>query len=831
MRLTALGGAGTVGASATLIENAGRKILIDAGIRPGATGEAAFPDLTRIEREGVDGWILTNARSSHWGALPRILQNRRIPGLTTRLTRDLVIHQARRIVERRRARGAQEGDVPGLRIRDVDLLEEALDGADYLQPRRPFGPDLRITLYPAGTLPGAASVLIESTEGRLWFSGDFCLRDLALVPGALFPLGRTDFAVVESSYGELPPSSRPDEERALLEAAGAALRRGGKVLFPVAPVGRAHELLLLFKRALRRGLVSAPIYLDGLFAELSDLFSEHPIFLRSEVRRELRSEGLAEGVNLRRVKNEADRQAVLEGPPCIILAGGVRLSGGPSARYARALAGDPDSAIFLCPDPDDEHPGERLFLKARATPPQLFVEGKVLPVSARIETYSLRLHAETKDVLTAVGRLLPRRCVLLHGSRGARTALGSHLKRFTNTETILPAEGEEVELVSRRSRRTLFPPRRPRSIRPVEPALLRALAAQLSAGQRKVFSLDELILLYTGQESVTDENYRRAFARAIENAEGFPRFVPDERRPYLYRTLTDEETRWSQEELRSFVEAVFQGTADYYRVGFNPLECKLKLYFDFPELARERHRSRFEAIEKATGWTVELHDLPRIERFAEVAREIIPAELYLATRPGVDPREKEVTIAVRQEVSEETREQWNEGFRRRTGYRLGLQIAPEDASGDPPPSRWEINRAFARILERFEAEPDTPYRKSLKTDDHGEYIELAFLTPEIGRRYVHLLTELSAETGWRIDLSPAANLAGLQDAVRSLLPKGTALAREPSYFPRERVVRIQLTRPLPESEAADLQARFKNKTGLPLQINPSPGDPSAGPSG
>jgi hypothetical protein len=49
MRLHFLGGADEVGASCLLVEAAGRRILVDAGVRMGAAATDRLPDLARVQ--------------------------------------------------------------------------------------------------------------------------------------------------------------------------------------------------------------------------------------------------------------------------------------------------------------------------------------------------------------------------------------------------------------------------------------------------------------------------------------------------------------------------------------------------------------------------------------------------------------------------------------------------------------------------------------------------------------------------------------------------------------------------------------------------------------
>jgi len=69
VRIHFLGGASEVGASCVVIEAGGRRVLVDAGVRPGAADP--LPDLARLqEGSGIDAVVVTHAHADHIGALP-----------------------------------------------------------------------------------------------------------------------------------------------------------------------------------------------------------------------------------------------------------------------------------------------------------------------------------------------------------------------------------------------------------------------------------------------------------------------------------------------------------------------------------------------------------------------------------------------------------------------------------------------------------------------------------------------------------------------------------------------------------------------------------------
>ena len=73
MNLHFLGGAHEVGASSTLIEIEGHRILVDAGIRMGPEQDSQLPNLDAVG--GVDTVLLTHAHTDHTGALPVLMRD------------------------------------------------------------------------------------------------------------------------------------------------------------------------------------------------------------------------------------------------------------------------------------------------------------------------------------------------------------------------------------------------------------------------------------------------------------------------------------------------------------------------------------------------------------------------------------------------------------------------------------------------------------------------------------------------------------------------------------------------------------------------------------
>ncbi|MBE2271527.1 MAG: MBL fold metallo-hydrolase, partial [Anaerolinea sp.] len=268
MRLTFLGGADEVGASGTLIEIAGKKLLVDAGIRISAKqrrgiGDDQLPDLRLIsEAGGPDAILVTHAHTDHTGALPLVVeQYPHVPVIATEPTIALIrILQAdaQRIMK---SRQEQESELPLFDEISVQRLLDAFQIVEFRQTLK-LGENLQVTYHPSGHIVGAASLVIESDEGTLVMSGDVSLTPQRAVVRATIPNVKADGLVLESTYGGKLHANRPAEEKRLVETLRGVIARGGKALIPAFALGRAQEVIQILLA--NRDQIEAPIYVDGM---------------------------------------------------------------------------------------------------------------------------------------------------------------------------------------------------------------------------------------------------------------------------------------------------------------------------------------------------------------------------------------------------------------------------------------------------------------------------------------------------------------------------------------------------------------------------------------
>ena len=106
----------------------------------------------------------------------------------------------------------------------------------------------------------------------------------------------------------------------------------------------------------------------------------------------------------------------------------------------------------------------------------------------------------------------------------------------------------------------------------------------------------------------------------------------------------------------------------------------------------------------------------------------------------------------------------------------------------------------------------------LKTDESGDYLELAFLTPELGLRQTRTMQAMADATGHRLRIRPHVNTFDLVEIARKLAPKGWRLLKQPSLHQDQGVVRIKVAAmPSPE-ELDEVCERYNDMTGFRLDV-------------
>lgn len=892
MKLIPLGGAEEVGATCTLVEIGGHKILVDAGIR--LNQPDALPDLARIsDFGGIEAILVTHAHTDHTGALPvvhRAYPN--IPVIATPGTQAIVNVLFNDALNIMKSRYELDREIPLYNKELVDSLFSRMQSVQLGQTVKLFGGDVAATFFPAGHILGAACIGLQSASGESAFiSGDISVTPQLTVGGMLPPVAvdrrfRPQVVMVESTYGNRMHANRASEERRLVETVAGVVERGGRVLIPAFAVGRAQEILLILAGAMaRKAIAPFPVWVDGMVRSVCGVYTQHPYDLAAGVRRQIVKQGnpfFGESAGVKEadftaITTTEERQKLAENKQAgVIVASSGMLSGGPSAFYARYIVKETDSAIFITGYQDEESPGRALLDLAEAAPADrmLKLDGEATPVACQVGKYSLSAHVDAGEVAGLIDQLDPQETILVHGAGGAREALSDLLVQTKDRRIYLPTAGDELNFEGRKKHRFVVTQPQASPEAGGERPKLPESAAELAAIKGKIqerfgpnmqgrtFTVQELAHLWLeasnsqvkewpGGMSAEEYSHLRELLNQKESG-----FMPDKRRPFLYRAgkVSEKDNKGKaeqypleQNQALAAVEKLLPPSTGLYRRGAATLEKKLILYFNFPEVAAQKYRAELEELAKVTGWAIELNAETHQGALTEALRRVLPETLKLLKAPGVYREAREVRATLEYVGPEgsnaaEAVSQLCEAFKAETGWILQPAVENDQPpvpvgtgfTGDNPESvgasftrdnqveKLEINAAFAAIERTFYKEGDVLLKKSLKrAPDGSQFIELGFVTPQLGERYQSLIDQLQSEVGWPIRVNPEPNQQGLQRLGEQVLKeaeisryaiKGWSIHRDK----RELGVKLDKLGTEPDPEA--LQKRFNELTGWTLKL-------------
>ena len=271
-----LGGGNEIGASAYFLSIGGLRVLLDCGARQ--SGEELYPDYERLLREltdfsEIDLILISHGHYDHIGSFLKIAMlapNAEI--IATRDTKSLISLQL--LEFGRVSRRSESERIKNERFR---LAQAAMARIQEMPVMSPFvRKGCRITLLPAGHMPGAVMVYLESPEHRILYSGDFSVRSMFGLNGMrMLPEIKPDVLLLNAPNTYLTP----EEWREQLACTGNKR------------CGAGHSVWL--EREIRRNLAAGnqvylysrgvPKHLD-LFYFLQDAFPEVPVILEPKSR-------------------------------------------------------------------------------------------------------------------------------------------------------------------------------------------------------------------------------------------------------------------------------------------------------------------------------------------------------------------------------------------------------------------------------------------------------------------------------------------------------------------------------------------------------------------
>ena len=451
MRLTFLGGTGTVTGSKYLLEHEQHRVLIDCGLFQGLKmlrlrNWDEFP----VAPASISAIVLTHAHLDHSGFIPRLFKlgfkGRVICTPATRDLAELLLIDSARLQEEEAEYANRHGfskHHPALPLYTDEDAHTALKHFEVQPFDRAFTPmpGVRMTLKRAGHLLGAASVHVQWPGGSLLASGDLG-RDDDLVMNPPDAPPAADTVLIESTYGDrLHPHN--DVLQVLSDVITRTAARGGVVVVPAFAVGRAQALLLcLHELKKARRIPDVPIYLNSpMAAHATGIYQKH---CKEHRLSQEQCQALGTVAKIVTSVEESKRLNELRWPAVIVSASGMA-TGGRVVHHLKAFVSDARNTVLFA----GFQPAGTRGAAMLAGTPAIKIHGDYLPVRAEVVNLEmLSAHADRDGLLAWIGRLphAPKQVYVTHGEPVAADSLRLAIEEKFRWPSRVPEHGVTVQL-------------------------------------------------------------------------------------------------------------------------------------------------------------------------------------------------------------------------------------------------------------------------------------------------------------------------------------------------------------------------------------------------
>ena len=353
MKLTFLGGAGTVTGSKILLESKYKKILIDCGLFQGVK-ELRLKNREPIpfDLSKLDIVLLTHAHLDHSGYIPVLVKSGYKGKIyCTQATKDLteiILLDSGKIQEEDARRANKYGytkHTPAKPLYNVDDAKVAINQFETFDQNKWYFIDdsIKFKFLNSGHILGSVFVVLSVDEKIIVFSGDIGRKD----PILLYPyeyIEKADYLVIESTYGNRI-HKKVNIAEMLLQYITRTYEKGGILIIPTFSVERAQEIIYLLSVLKRNNqLPQIPIYLDSpMGVNATEVYFNH------KNNHKLKSDDIINMLStVQLISNVSASKAIVNSiNPKIVLAGSGMINGVRVLHYIEKCLDDKKNSVLI----------------------------------------------------------------------------------------------------------------------------------------------------------------------------------------------------------------------------------------------------------------------------------------------------------------------------------------------------------------------------------------------------------------------------------------------------------------------------------------------------
>jgi metallo-beta-lactamase family protein len=460
-----MGAARNVTGSRYIVEANGKKVLVDCGLYQERKFQYRNWDPFLVPPGQIDAVLLTHAHLDHCGLLPKLVKEGfRGPVICTPATADIagiILLDSAKLQEedaaykkKRHLREGRQGpfpEVPLYTIEDAEAVLPRFRPAEYNELVA-LGEGIEATFHDAGHVLGSSMIKLVIGKGEekrsIIFSGDIGRwnRPMLHDPSVF---RKTDYIVMESTYGDREHHGVHEIGRDLEEIIKGAFAAGGNIIVPAFALQRAQEILYYLNVLQLDGRIPhLPVYLDSPMAiRITEVFKRHSELFDREMKDLLRrhlSPFDFPGLRMVQTVEESKSLNEIKGT-AMIIAGSGMCTGGRVKHHLANNISRPECTIMFTGYQAEGTLGRRIVEGARS----VRIHGIPRPVLAKVtQIQGFSAHADRDELLRWLSRLTvnPRRIFVTHGEKQAAEYFSRFLHEKTGCEAAVPAYRSWVRL-------------------------------------------------------------------------------------------------------------------------------------------------------------------------------------------------------------------------------------------------------------------------------------------------------------------------------------------------------------------------------------------------